>query len=128
MERHSTSRSSKVPGSPDPVGDELALEDAHLPAVPTKRETNRAPHRDVYTIVTERIEAALEAGTIPWKKPWAAEGGMPRNLASGKLYRGLNLLLLSLGQPYRSPWWLTFRQAEDLGGYVRKDEHSSTLR
>ena len=46
---------------------------------------------------------------------------------AGKLYRGLNILLLSLGQPYRSPWWLTFRQAGDLGGYIRKDEHSSIV-
>ena len=127
MERHSKSRSSKAQANSDAVSAELADGEVRLPPVVTERRKPREPHRDVYTIVTERIEAALEAGTIPWKKPWAAEGGMPRNLVSGKQYRGLNLLLLSLGQPYRSPWWLTFRQAEDLGGHIRKDEHSSIV-
>lgn len=82
---------------------------------------------DVYQRVTERITAALEAGTVPWLKPWAAAGGLPRNLASGRHYRGMNVLLLSLGQPYTSPWWLTFKQAADLGGHVRKGERSSLV-
>src|SRR4051794_36453854 len=76
---------------------------------------------DVYALVTDRITAALEGGTVPWHKPWAAVG-MPRNLASGRPYRGMNVLLLSLGQPYQSPWWLTFKQAQELGGRVQKGE------
>lgn len=82
---------------------------------------------DVYTLVTERITAALEAGVVPWKKPWAAWGGFPRNLTNRRAYRGMNVLLLSLGQPYESPWWLTYKQAKDLGGHVRKGEHSSIV-
>ena len=142
MERHRKSRSSKVQVNSDAASAEFADGESRLPPVVTERRKPREPHRDVYTIVTERIEAALEAGTIPWKKPWAVEGGMPRNLASRKQYRGLNRVPcdrravsegqghradLSLGQPYRSPWWLTFRQAEDLGGSIRKDEHSSIV-
>jgi len=82
---------------------------------------------DVYQIVTEKITASLEAGTVPWQKPWAARGGMPRNLFSKRPYRGMNVVLLSLGQPYRSPWWLTFRQAKELGGSVRRGEKSSLV-
>jgi antirestriction protein ArdC len=75
----------------------------------------------VYEIITERILEQLEAGTVPWTKPWNGEAGMPRNLVSGKAYRGINVFLLhSLG--YESPWFLTFKQATNLGGQVRKGE------
>ncbi len=82
---------------------------------------------DVFAVVTDRIAAALASGTVPWHKPWASVGGMPRNLASRKPYRGMNVLLLSLGQPYLSPWWLTFKQAQELGGHIRKGEKSSLV-
>lgn len=77
----------------------------------------------VYDMVNERILAALESGTVPWRRPWAVKGG-PRNLVSGKPYRGINTFLLGLA-PYASPYWLTFKQATDLGGSVRKGEKSS---
>ena len=75
---------------------------------------------DVYQIITDRIIAALEAGTVPWRKPWNG-GGSPRNLASGKEYRGINWFLLSAAG-YSSPYWLTFKQAIDKGGNVKKGE------
>lgn len=52
---------------------------------------------------------------------------MPRNLVTKRPYRGMNVILLSLGQPYVSPWWLTYRQAEHLGGHVRKGERASLV-
>jgi len=100
---------------------------ASLPESPPSAGSDRKNSPDVYALVTERITNALEAGTVPWHKPWAVAGGMPRNLASGKPYRGMNVLLLSLGQPYASPWWLTYKQAQDLGGQVRKGERSSIV-
>src|SRR5262245_54432823 len=82
---------------------------------------------DVYGLVTERIIEALEAGAgIAWKKPWATSR-LPRNLMTGREYRGMNILLLSLGQPYTSPCWLTFKQALDLSGHVRKGEKGSLV-
>lgn len=86
---------------------------------------DKAERLDVYQEVTDRIVAALEEGTIPWHKPWA-EAGAQRNLKSGKEYRGVNQLLLGLSD-YGSPYWLTFRQAKDLGGSVRKGERSSLV-
>lgn len=81
---------------------------------------------DVYQIVTDRIISMLERGTIPWRKCWQAGSGMPRNLVSKKEYRGVNVFLLS-AMPYSSPYWLTFKQAQDLGGHVRKGEKSSMV-
>ena len=79
--------------------------------------------KSVYEIVTERILEKLEAGTVPWHKPWSG-GGCPKNLVSGKEYRGINVLLLG-SQDFSSPYWVTFKQAKQLGGTVRKGERST---
>ena len=81
---------------------------------------------DVYQIVTEKIVAMLERGTVPWRKCWQAGSGMPKNLVSKKEYRGVNVFLLG-ASPFSSPYWLTFKQAQDLGGHVRKGEKSSMV-
>jgi len=83
--------------------------------------------QDVYQIVTDQLIAALEAGTVPWRRPWTVSGGLPRNLVSKKPYRGVNHLLLALGTTYDSPWWVTYRQACQLGGHVRKGEKASLV-
>jgi antirestriction protein ArdC len=77
----------------------------------------------VYEQITERIITLLTQGTIPWQKPWKARTGLPRNFVSQKPYRGINVFLL-LAMSYESPFWLTFRQALQLGGSVRKGEKS----
>ena len=77
----------------------------------------------VYDQITDRIIAMLEAGTVPWQKPWKVATGLPRNLISKKPYRGINTLLLH-SMSYESPFWLTFHQAQQLGGMVRKGERA----
>ncbi len=79
--------------------------------------------KSVYEIVTERILEKLEQGTVPWHKPWAG-GGCPQNLVSGKEYRGVNIFLLG-SQDFSSPYWVTFKQAKQLGGSVRKGERGT---
>jgi antirestriction protein ArdC len=81
---------------------------------------------DVYQMVTDKIISLLERGTVPWRKSWSAGSGMPRNLISKKEYRGINIFLLS-AMPYSSPYWLTYKQATDLGGHVRKGEKSTPV-
>jgi antirestriction protein ArdC len=75
----------------------------------------------VYEYITDRITALLTQGTVPWHKPWKARTGLPRNFVSQKPYRGINVFLL-IAMSYESPLWLTFRQALQLGGSVRKGE------
>jgi antirestriction protein ArdC len=79
--------------------------------------------KDVYQVVTDQIIKLLESGTIPWRKPWKGVNHVPRNLMSRKAYRGINLFLLNAAS-YSSPFWLTFRQAQALGGTIRKGEKS----
>ena len=84
----------------------------------------------VYQIVTDRIIASLKEGIIPWEKPWKAPtfagGSFPRSFVTGKPYRGVNVFLL-WGTRFSSPFWLTFKQALELGGNVRKGEKGSQI-
>ena len=74
-----------------------------------------------YERITGQIITLLEQGTVPWYKPWKASTGWPRNLVTHKPYRGINVLLLHC-MMYESPCWLTCRQANMLGGTVKKGE------
>jgi antirestriction protein ArdC len=93
---------------------------------------NRVP-RDHYQEVTDRIIAALEAGTPPWRRPWDPDktGGpaMPHNAATGQRYRGINVLTLgmsALAFSNADPRWATYKQADDRGWQVRKGERGTT--
>lgn len=81
---------------------------------------------NLYQNVTDRILASLEAGIAPWVKPWSATAGrnVPLNVISGKAYQGVNAILLwgNIGR-FKTPHYLTYKQALDLGGHVRKGEH-----
>lgn len=74
---------------------------------------------NVYEIIQSRILSKLEAGVVPWHKPWRTEGIGPTNLVTKRPYRGVNVWLLS-GMDYERPYWLTYKQAEKLGGQVIK--------
>ncbi len=83
-----------------------------------------APVNDLTSIhdrVTTRIIERLEAGVVPWHSPHIATVGFPKNFISCQHYRGINVMLLAMAG-YVSPWFLTFRQAQALGGHVRKGE------
>ncbi len=82
---------------------------------------------NVYEIITERILAELNKGTLPWSKPWkSALGEEPANLLSKKGYRGINRFLLSCA-PYARPYYLTYKQATEAGGTVKKGEHGTPV-
>ena len=72
---------------------------------------------NIYEAVTERILKKMEQGVIPWRKTWAT--GLPKSLTTGKEYRGMNIVLLGLAG-FDSRYWVTFRETQRLGGYVRK--------
>ena len=89
---------------------------------------------DVYTRVTNKIVADLERGNLTWLQPWQAghrAGPVSRPLrAGGKPYRGVNVLMLwaaAIERGYSCPLWLTYKQAAELGGQVRKGEKGSLV-
>src|SRR5690242_3052120 len=87
---------------------------------------------DLYQEITSRILALLDQGVVPWRSPilGRTKAGHPRNLKSGKHYRGVNVFLLAFtawGKGYGSSYWLTFNQAKARGGNVRKGEKASMV-
>lgn len=90
--------------------------------------------QDVYSRITDKIVADLEQGERPWMKPWNAEhaaGKITRPLRfNGLPYSGINVMMLwseAMDKGYNAPIWMTFRQAKELGGNVRKGEHGSLV-
>ena len=95
------------------------------------KSTNR---EDIYMRITERIVEDLEQGVRPWMKPWCAantQGRISRPLRhNGLPYSGMNVLLLwseGMARGFALPMWMTFKQALELGGAVRKGETGSTV-
>ena len=81
--------------------------------------------KDFYEDVTNKIVAAIETGVAPWVRPWSLNDQRPKNAATGRLYRGINSLLLgleALAHGYASNTWLTYRQAAALNAQVRGGE------
>lgn len=77
--------------------------------------------------INEKIIKALEAGTAPWQQSWeGGSGRLPQNFATKENYHGMNTVLLLLAAEdhgYTDNRWLTYKQAQELGGHVRKGEH-----
>ncbi|OGO78512.1 MAG: hypothetical protein A2Y23_00025 [Clostridiales bacterium GWB2_37_7] len=80
----------------------------------------------VYEVINSKIMELLKQGTVPWRKSWHAASNYPKNLISKKEYRGINIFLLGC-QQYSSSYWLTFKQATEKGGHVRKGEKSTPV-
>jgi len=83
--------------------------------------------RDIYREVTEQIIAELKTGVRPWVQPWSETPGLnvPCNAITGRAYSGVNTLLLWTARRHGwlQPRFLTFNQAKEAGGHVRKGEH-----
>lgn len=77
---------------------------------------------NVFQMVTDRIIAELENGSIPWERPWTGVSTGAYSRSTGKPYSLLNQLLLNKPGEY-----LTFKQASEAGGRVRKGEKSQIV-
>jgi antirestriction protein ArdC len=101
-------------------------------AAAARSGSNRA---SLYDEITDKIIAELEAGRVPWVQPWGTTAakaplGLPKNGATGRLYSGINVLILwgaVIERSFPAQGWLTFRQALGLAGNVRKGEHGTTV-
>lgn len=87
--------------------------------------------QSIYERITDAIVADLEQGVVPWIKPWTGSADpVPHNAATQRAYRGINHLLLGMRcytDGYRTNGWLTFRQAQERGGTVRRGEKGATV-
>jgi antirestriction protein ArdC len=99
----------------------LHTETASAPSL----DSEKIGKADVYSIVTDKIIEQMENGVVPWRRPWGT--GTPKNLVSGKEYRGMNHLLLGMCSDFPSRYWLSFKQAKEQGGSVKKGEKGSIV-
>ncbi len=88
--------------------------------------------KDTYQRIKDAVIEQLEAGTKPWIRPWRgnSRGSLVPRRAAGEAYRGINLLMLWLASElagYEENTWMTYRQAQDLGGQVRKGEKGALV-
>ena len=95
----------------------------------------RRDRTNLYSEITDKIIAELEAGRVPWVQPWGTAAakaplGLPKNVSTDRQYAGINVLLLwgaVIERGFTGQSWLTFRQALSLGGNVRKGERGTTV-
>jgi len=96
-----------------------------------KRSTKRKPARDIAQEITDKLIARLEeGGPLPWRRPWQSSAMAMPLRSTGEAYKGINHMLLGIETAcsgYTTPYWMTFRQAKELGGCVRKGERSTTV-
>lgn len=75
--------------------------------------------KEIYNRITKQLLAKLSEGTIPWRKSWKI--GLPTNLKSKLIYNGINFVNLCINE-YPSPYYVTFLQCKERGGYILKGE------
>jgi antirestriction protein ArdC len=80
----------------------------------------------VYERVTQSILHALDRGVVPWRRPWTVTAAPPANLLTHRPYRGINAVVTWFGG-YESPYWVTWLQAEQLGGRIKKGERGTPI-
>ena len=91
---------------------------------------NGAGKPSLYEEVTARVVAELEQGRAPWVQPWGAPDvkagiALPKNALTGRRYSGVNILILwhhVARAGFATQTWLTYRQAQEMGGHVMKGE------
>jgi len=84
---------------------------------------------DIYQTITDDIIALLEAGTRPWSPSWSNSTGVPLRHC-GTPYKGINILLLwaqAARRGYANPYWMTYKQALELGAIVREGEKGAAI-
>jgi antirestriction protein ArdC len=84
-----------------------------------------------YERITAAIQAALTGDVPTWRRPWrtlraAGAATIPQNAVTGRSYRGINVPLLWIRQD-ADMRYLTYRQAQELGGNIRKGEHGTQV-
>jgi antirestriction protein ArdC len=85
--------------------------------------------KDTYQEITDAVIQALEEGTVIWQCPWN-NAGLPKNITTGISYRCWNLYWLNfhtLLKGYNAPYYITYKQAQHLGGTIRKGQSGTKI-
>lgn len=80
--------------------------------------------KDTYQRITDYVIEQLENGEIIWQKKWNC-AGLPKNIITGHIYMGWNVFFLNFITQlcnYKTPYFLTYKQAMDAGGLIRREQ------
>lgn len=91
------------------------------------KKSEKLSRQDKYKRILDQVAGLMDDATGFWAKPWSCIP--PHNASSGKVYRGINTIVLWFisSLSYGSNGWLTYKQAKDLGGSVKKGERGITV-
>ncbi len=83
------------------------------------------------TKMADMVLENLKTHSAIYNAGWeGGKDGLPFSLVRGTNYKGQNMFMLSLTaacKGYSSNGWLTFRDAKELGGNVKKGEHGTQI-
>ena len=88
---------------------------------------------ELYQRIAAQIAAQMEQGVLPWHRPWSINPNAPVSKPlreNGVPYQGINVLILwgaALDAGHASPFWMTYRQAQSIGGQVRRGERATHI-
>ncbi|MBL0869740.1 MAG: DUF1738 domain-containing protein [Phycisphaerales bacterium] len=128
-------RSTQNPSQPTNTSPSTAASPSPTPLTSDRlgqRPAASSSALDLYAEITNQIVTMLEQGVVPWRSPILGQthAGHPKNLNTGKPYRGVNVFLLAFTafvKGYESSYWLTFQQVQQRGGTVRRGERSTMV-
>jgi antirestriction protein ArdC len=95
--------------------------------------SNYEQYQDYIEKIANEFYEAIQKDDVPWEKPWTAKElkyNMAHNPLTKTVYKGLNTLTLDIlknKNNYISNVWLTYKQAQELGGFVKKGEKSALI-
>ena len=92
----------------------------------------RKSKKEIEAEVVGNILQLLDSGELPpWDRGWSStKFGLPMNAVSQAPYRGINrwnTMITQACKGYDDNRYLTFKQAQDLGGNVRKGEQGTII-
>ena len=79
--------------------------------------------------LVDKVMENLEKGNLFWSQGWVSSG-TPESAITGKKYRGINNLFLSLiamSENYEDNRWATFKQMEERGWTFKKDDEGKSV-
>ena len=83
--------------------------------------------QDIQKEIAAKVIALMTEHGSDWTRPWASNGGgMPTNAATGKRYRGVNIMLLMM-TGHSGQHWATYRQWSTMGAQVTKGQRATTI-
>jgi antirestriction protein ArdC/phage/plasmid primase-like uncharacterized protein len=99
---------------------------SHQGDISMNQKNEKKPYHET---VAENLIKQLETGTAPWQRPWEAGASgsfLPYNPTTGNRYKGINALHL-MSQNREDQRWMTYKQAVEAGGQVRKGEKGTGI-